>query len=415
MKRRWTAHGGMLFAFLAGVALASAATAAPKTQQRTDETTWVAAWEASPEPTRAPTPLANQTVRQLARLNLGGLWTRVQLSNEFGDQPLVIGGAHIAQATGAGAATAPGSDLPLTFGGKPGITIPPGARVLSDPVRANLPPFSLVAVSIYLPGPTGVVTEHNFSNQPVFLASGDVTAAPDLPGAPATTRNLVLSGIDVSARTGTEVVVTLGDSITGGFGSTAGANHDWPDLLAERLAQRKGGKSIGVVNAAIGGNRLLHDVIGPNALSRLDRDVLAQPGVRYLIVLLGINDFGYPGAHNLPAEEVSYEDVVAGYKQLIQRAQMHGVTVFIATLPPFGPIPQRPGYYSEASEAKRVAINQWIRGSKDFPGVIDFEAALRDPKAMNRMLPAYDSGDHLNPSDAGYKAMVDAIEMRLFE
>jgi lysophospholipase L1-like esterase len=386
------------------------------TAQKGGDTVWAAAWAASPEPARAPfVTLTNQTVREIARVTLGGLYVRIQLSNEFGDKPLTIGAAHVALSTGAGAPTQPGTDRVATFGGQPGITIPPGARVLSDPISLKVAAFNDIAVSVYYPQATGAVTAHNFSNQTAYMADGDVTAAPDMSGATTMTNEVILTGVQVSAPAKTQVVVALGDSLTGGFGSTLDTDHSWPDYLAQRLADRRNSSPIGVVNAAIGGNRLLHDVIGPNALSRFDRDVLSQPSVGYLIVLLGINDFGLPGGRNLPAEEVSYQDVIAGYQQLIERAHSYGIRVFIATLPPFGPIPGRPGYYSEASEAKRVAINQWIRGGKGFEGVIDFETALHDPKAANRILPAYDSGDHLDPNDAGYKAMADVIEMRLFE
>lgn len=410
----------LLAAFGLAISLAQgpAAQAAPRVTAaaKTEASVWAAAWEASPEPQRAPfIALTNQTVRHIARVGLGGLYVRIQLSNEFGDKPLTIGEAHIALAADSGAAIVPDTDRAATFGGKPGITIPVGARVLSDPISLKLSAMSTVAISVYYPQVTSALTQHSFSNQTVYMASGDSTAAANLPGAATMTSQLILTGIQVSVPAKTQVVVTLGDSITGGFGSTSGANHSWPDRLAERLMDRKSGPPIGVVNAAIGGNRLLHDVIGPNALSRFDRDVLSQPSVGYLIVLLGINDFGFPGGRNLPAEEVTYQDVIAGYQQLIERAHSYGIKVFIATLPPFGPIPERPGYYSEASEAKRVAVNQWIRGAKGFEGVIDFETALHDPKAANRMLPAYDSGDHLNPNDAGYKAMADAVPMRLFE
>lgn len=385
------------------------------TAPRGVSTVWAASWAASPEPQRAPiTPLAEQTVRQTARVSLGGLYVRIQLSNEFGDKPLVIGAAHIALA-GAGSAIQPGTDAAVTFGGQPTITIPPGARALSDPVSMKLAPLATVSVSVYFPGTTGLVTEHYFSNEPAYIGAGDQTAAAQIAGATTATSNTVLTGIDVSTAASTEVLVTLGDSLTTGFGSTAGAYTDWPDRLAEVLVNRKDGPPIGVVNAGIGGNRLLHDFFGPNALSRFDRDVLAQPNAGFLIVLLGINDLGLPGGRNLPAEEVTSDQVIAGYEQIIERAHEYGIKVFIATIPPFGPIPERPGYYSEEAEAKRVAINQWIRGGKGFEGVIDFDQALQNPKMANRLLPAYDSGDHLDPNDAGYKAMVDAIAMRLFE
>ena len=207
--------------------------------------------------------------------------------------------------------------------------------------------------------------------------------------------------------------MALGDSTTSGFGSTAGSDRRWTDRLAEKLATRKG--SFSIVNAGIGGNRLLHDFIGPNALSRFDRDVLSQSGVTHVVVLIGINDFGLPGGRKLPQEEVSLEQMVAGMRQLITRAHERNVKIIGATLLPFGPIPERPGYYSETSAAKREALNQWIRTSKEFDGVIDFEAALRDPQDPKLMLAAYDSGDHLNPNDDGYKAMADAIDLKVFD
>lgn len=403
---------------LSAVALAPAQ-AAPKPPKPASGPAdiWAATWESSPEGPRGATPitLSNQTVRQIARVSLGGIYVRVKLSNEFGDRPLTIGAAHLALAAGAGAAIQPGTDKALTFSGRSSVTIPPGARVLSDPVSLTVAPLSNVAVSFYVPGQAGAVTENFFSMQTAYIATGDATASPDMPGATTVTQRLILTGIDVSASASTKVVVALGNSITGGFGSTVDANHRWTDHLAERLQTRKGGPPIGVVNAGIGGNRLLHDFFGPNALSRFDRDVLAQPAVGYLIVLIGINDFGLPGGRNLPAEEVSADDVIAGYRQLIQRANSYGIKVFFATLPPFAPLPQRPGYYSDAAEIKREAVNQWIRTNHDAQGYIDFEAALRDPKTPNRMLPLYDSADHLDPNDAGYQAMSDAIDFRLFQ
>jgi lysophospholipase L1-like esterase len=398
------------------VGAALAATAKPKPTGVAD--VWAATWESSPESARPPIPaLAGQTVRQIAHITLGGIYIRVRLSNEFGDKPLVVGAAHLALSTGTGAAIQPDTDRALSFGGKPGVTIPVGARVLSDPVSLTVPAFANVAVSLYFPQPTGAVTENYFSMQTSYMASGDTTAQPDMPGAATMTQRVILTGLEVSAGAGTKVAVVLGDSLTGGFGSTLDANHRWTDLLALRLAARKGNPPpIGVVNAGIGGNRLLHDYFGPNALSRFDRDVLSQPSVGYLIVLLGINDFGLPGGHpELAAEDVTADDIIVGYKQLIARANSFGIKVFIATIPPFGPLPQRPGYYSDQSEAKREAVNTWIRSNSDDQGYIDFETALRDPKNHNRMLPAYDSADHLDPNDAGYQVMANAVDFRLFQ
>ena len=376
---------------------------------------WVATWEGSPTLQQSPAVLTRQTVREIARVSVGGIYVRVRLSNDFGDRPLVIGSAHIALAAGAGSSIQPGTDRPLTFGGKPQIVIPPGARVLSDPASLTVPALTSVAVSLYFPEAVGAVTEHAFAMQTSYLAPGDVTAAGDLPGATTMNSQVILTGIDMSAAATSRVVVALGDSLTAGFGSTPDLNHRWPDFLAERMLARPGKPQLAVVNGGVAGNRLLHDFFGPNALSRFDRDVLSQPNVGYLIVLLGINDFGLPGGRHLPAEEVTADDVIAGYRQLIVRAHSYGIKVFIGVLPPFGPIPQRPGFYSDASEGKRQIVNQWIRTTRETEGFIDFEAALRDPKTPNRLLPLYDSGDHLSPNDAGYKAMSDAVEMRLFD
>ena len=381
---------------------------------------WAATWEASPEPPRGPhVPLSGRTVRIVSHVTLGGIFIRVRLSNEFGDKPLIIGSAHVALApSSAGSAIQPGTDMPALFGGRPGITIPVGAHVFSDPVRMTVPAFSDVAVSLYFPPqPEGEVTSHYFAMQSSFIAAGDQTTAASLPGATVTENAvMVLSGLAVSAGRSTKVAVALGDALTCGYGSSPNANHRWPDLLAERLVSRRSGPPIGVVNAGIGGNRMLHDFFGPNALARFDRDVLSQPAVGYLIVLLGIDDFGLPGGRGKPEEEVTADDVIAGYRQLIERAHTHGIKVFLATIPPFGPIPERPGFYSEASEAKREAVNQWMRANvKEYEGLIDFDQALRDTKTRIRLAPQFDSGDHLDPNDAGYQAMADAIEMRLFE
>jgi lysophospholipase L1-like esterase len=376
---------------------------------------WAAAWSAAPEPPRdPPTVFSNQTVREVARLSIGAGRIRVRLTNEFGARPLAINAAHVALA-GPGAAIIPTSDRVLTFGGKAAVTIPSYASILSDPVDIPIQPFTNVAVSLYFAGNSGESTGHFFGLQTAFVASGNQTAARDMPGASTIGERPFVSGIEAAVVKRTKVVVTLGDSLTDGYGSTPGANRRWPDQLADRFGARKGGAQVAVVNAAISGNRLLHDFIGPNALSRFDRDVLGQAGVSHVIVLLGVNDLGFPGARKLPDEEVSADDVIYGLKQLIARAHAHGIRVIGATIPPFGPIPQRPGFYSDAAMAKREAINGWIRTGKAFDGVIDFDAVLRDPKAANRLLPAYDSGDHLSPNDAGYKAMADAIPLKLFD
>jgi lysophospholipase L1-like esterase len=394
-------------------ALLLTAVPAPAAAQFAADSTWAATWQASPEPARAPTvTLQQQTVRQVVRVSLGGGRFRVRLSNDFGDKPVNIGAAHIALA-GVGSQTQAGSDRVLTFGGRRFTTIPPHASILSDAVDLPVPSLASLAVSLYFPDPTPVDTEHFFALSTAYVAPRDQTAAPAMPGASTITKRAFLSGVEVSMSKKPKVIVALGDSITGGFGSTIDANRRWPDYLAERLIAKK--SLTAVVNAGIGGNRLLHDFIGPNALSRLDRDVLSQPKATHLIVLEGINDLGFPGGRNLAQEDVTAEDLIGAYKQIIARARAHGIKVIGATLTPFGPIPERPGYYSEAAAAKREAVNNWIRTSRAFDGVIDFDAALRDPAAPTRMRPAYDSGDHLSPNDAGYKAMADAIDLKLLD
>ena len=414
MARRPAA--ALLVTLVAAGLLAPAASQAAPRRPAGGADIWAATWEASPESQRPPlVTLSNQTIRQVARISLGGIFIRIKLSNEFGDKPLVIGAAHLGLATGPGGAIQPGTDRVVTFSHQPTISIPPGARVMSDPISITVPNLSSVAVSLYFPGQVGALTEHYFAMQTSYIAPGDATAAPALPAGTTTTKGEVLTGIDISAANGTRTVVALGDSLTGGFGSTLDLNHRWPDRFSERILGPKGMQGLSVVNAGIGGNRLLHDFFGPNGLSRFDRDVLAQPNTGYLIVELGINDFGLPGGRNLPEEEVTADDVIAGYRQLIQRANSYGIKVFFATMPPFGGFTERPGFYSPAAEAKRQAVNNWIRTNKEAQGYIDFELAVRDPKNPSRLAPQFDSGDHLDPNDAGYQAMSDAIELRLFQ
>ncbi len=376
---------------------------------------WAATWTASPEPPRSPpTVLTNQTVREIARISLGGGRFRVRLTNEYGSKPVTIGSTHIALA-GPGASIQTQSDRQLTFNGKAEVTIPAFSSVVSDPTDIPVPNLSTLAVSLYFPSASGEATSHFFGLQTSYVAPGAQTSARDLPGAATLTERPFVSAIEVAQAKRTKVVVALGDSITDGFGSQMGANHRWPDHLAERLVVRKGPAYFAVVNSAISGNRLMHDFIGPNALSRLDRDVLAQSGVTHLIVLEGVNDFGFPGARKLADEDVTAEDVIAAYRQIILRAHAHGIKVIGGTMPPFGPIPSRPGFYSDAAAAKRAAVNNWIRTGKGFDAVIDFDAVLRDPKTPTQLNPAFDSGDHLNPNDAGYQAMADAIDLKLFD
>ncbi|AIY39266.1 putative secreted protein [Collimonas arenae] len=380
---------------------------------------WVSSWSANPQPiwepgfalpTNIPATLSNQTVRQVARISVGGKRVRVTLSNEYGTTPLVIGAAHIVLA-GDGSAIVGGSDRVLTFGGRSSVTIAPGAPVISDPVDLALAPLAEVAISLYLPQTTALSTFHWDGKQSAYIAPGNQVAAVAIKSDSNIEARLFLSTILVDAPAATRVVATYGDSITDGAGSTSNRNRRWPDLLAQRLA----GRQIAVLNAGISGARVLSDKMGVNALARFDRDVLNQPNLDTVILLMGINDIGWPGSSLAPdAPTIPVEQLIAGYRQLIARAHMRHVRIVGATLTPFEDALQGSdlhNYYSQAKEQSRQAVNQWIRSSGEFDAVIDFDAVTRDPQHPQRFLSAYDSGDHLHPGDAGYQAMAEAIDL----
>jgi lysophospholipase L1-like esterase len=391
-----------------------------------DQTHWVVTWGASPAPQLAdPTQIRaaklefdNQTLREIVHTSIGSATVRVRLSNAYGKDAVDIGAAHIALHA-KGPAIVPGSDRVLTFSGRAAVSIPVNALVLSDPVKLNVPAQSDLAISVFIPRPAAGAGIHYSAQQTSYIGQGDLTGSAEFSGAETTTSWVFLTGVDALAPISTSAVVAFGDSITDGARSTIDANHRWPDTLADRLSVRRGGKKIAVLDAGIGGNRILHDAtanvrFGVNALARFDRDVLAQPGVKYVIVLEGINDLGHAGTSAPESETVSAEDLIAGLKQMIERAHEHGLKIFGATLTPFEGT-AFPGYFTQEKEVKRKAVNEWIRTGKAFDGVIDFEKAVRDPDHPDRMLPAYDGGDHLHPGDAGYKAMGDAINLSLFK
>ncbi len=342
---------------------------------------------------------------------------RVRLSNAYGKDTLEIGAAHIAlRAQGSGITA--GSDRVLTFSGRPTVSIPPNALALSDPVKLTVPANGDLAISIFLPKATPGAGIHYSAQQTSYVGQGDLTTAASITEPVTITSWVFLTGLDVLTSYPGAAVVAFGDSITDGARSTVDANLRWPNILASRLLARRG-TLIGVLDSGIGGNRILHDAsnnvrFGVNALARFDRDVLAQAGVKYVIVLEGINDLGHPGTSAPESEAVSADAIIAGLKQMIERAHEHGLRIFGATLTPFEGT-AIPGYFTPEKETKRKAINEWIRTSKAFDGVIDFDKAVRGPNHPDRMLPKFDGGDHLHPGDAGYKAMGNAIDLTIFK
>ena len=368
-----------------------------------------------PGQTFAPAPFThftNQTLRQIVHTSLGGARVRVVVSNAFGTAPLTIGAAHLAPRDTGDAIRTGGA--PLTFSGRPSITIPPFAVAYSDPVALEVAPSSDLAIDLYLPGTTNTpspLSMHPAAYQTSYISdTGNHAGRAKLPTV-ATTRNwFLISRVEVDAPGAEGVIVAFGDSITDGAASTADRNSRWPDLLAQRMAVSSASPMRhGVANAGIGGNRVLSDAAygsGINALARFDADVLGQTGVTHVIVMEGINDIGNARATPIPTAE----DLIAAHKQLIERAHAKGIKILGATLTPFWGA----GYYTDVGEAKRQALNEWIRTSKMYDGVVDFDKATRDPSDPKKFLAAYDSCDHLHPNDAGFKAMAEAIDLALF-
>jgi lysophospholipase L1-like esterase len=355
-------------------------------------------------------PFASTTLREIAHLSSGGQQIRIRFTNEFGLDPLTISDAHVAVSAGSGTITA-GTDHAITFGGSSTGRIPAGAAIYSDPVAMTVQPLSDVAVSFYIPLQVmRSETYHASAFQDNYIVNGDVAGSESLSQATPVTSWYFFDGIDVDAAQGSRAIVTLGDSITDGAHSTPNTNRRWPDVLAARLKQEHGLEQVSVLNEGIGGNRVLNEVAGPNALARLDRDVLAQDGARYVIVLESINDIGRFGKPQAPEDQVTAEQLEQGLKQIADAAHEHGIKAFGATLTPY----QGANYFSAAGETAREAINNWIRDSGVFDGVIDFDQITRDPANPTQFNPMYDSGDHLHPSDAGYKAMGDGIDLKLF-
>ena len=376
---------------------------------------WVGAWAAAPSFLQNTGGLfANDTtIREIVHVSQGGESIRIVLTNELGSevQRLRIGGATIAVSNRNGNIN-PSEAVNLTFAGKSETVIAPQAQVVSDPIHLTVEPNSDLAVSIYVPGQKiDTLTYHKLAQQDNFLAAGNDLTAPILPNPTTVTEWYFLKGIEVSKDKDAAAIVCLGDSITDGFRSTIGANDRWPNILFDRLQSEGDKREFSVLDLGIGGNRVLETGVGPNALSRFDRDVIAQAAPKYLIVLEGINDIGlgYRTTDPLPYPPTA-EDLIAGYEQIVTRAHAHNIVVYGATLLPYKGAP----YYSDAGEKVRQTVNAWIRSSGAFDRVIDFDAVMRDPQNPLSLNPKYSSVDHLHPNDEGYKAMGDSISLDLF-
>ena len=388
---------------------------------RAAQSHWVGSWAASqqlvePHNALSQDDLRDCTLRQIVHLSLGGTKLRVHLSNRFGTSPLRFVSVHIARSvTTASSKIDTATDKGLTFSGSADVTVPAGADYVSDPIDFRAMPFADIAVSLHLETPPAEETGHPGSRATSYVTHGDHVSEAELADAKKVEHWYFISGIDVAAPPAAVAVVTLGDSITDGHGATTDANNRWPDVLAKRLQANAATRGVAVLNHGIGGNRILLDGLGPNALARFDQDVLAQPGARYLIVLEGINDIGtLSREHEVPTAEhdALTHHITAAYEQMITRAHTHGIKVFGATILPF----VGSGYYhpGRAAEVDREAINAWIRAPGHFDAVIDLDKVTRDPEHPERLKPAFDSGDHLHPSPEGYAAMANAIPLSLF-
>jgi lysophospholipase L1-like esterase len=388
---------------------------------------WIATWATSPQ-SGTPNPhepllsIDNQTVRERVRVSIGGNQIRLRFSNEFGSSPLLIGPATVAIPTDV-SSTKEESIQSVTFEGRNSTAIPAGAAVLSDPINFPLTPGTEISISIYFPKRLTTPTLHAFAfKHAVVSQHGNFTHEKKIDPAALSTASISVTAVLVPAQPSARLVVAFGDSITDGDGSTVEADNNWPNNLIRRISNAPTGPALAIVNEGIVGNRLLRstDVFGINALARFDRDALVLPGVTHIVLLEGINDIGFAGAKMDgqyladPAETPSAQDIIDAYRQLISRAHARGVRVIGATITPCEGA-AIPGYYSETKESLRGMVNKWIRNGGAFDGIIDFDAAVRDPDHPIRLLPKFASKDHLHPNDAGYKAMADSIDLNLFK
>jgi lysophospholipase L1-like esterase len=417
MKRKFIFFAAFGFLICSGFLLSHPPTAASLPRQ-----IWVATWGSSqqiPEPqNELPLEdLRDATMRQIFHLSMGGSPLRIHLSNAFGTEALRFTSVHIARPLTTSSPTIdPASDHPLTFAGKLSVTVPSGAEFVSDPVNMDVPPLSDLAVTFHLDAPPSRESSHPGSRATTYYVHGDWTSAATLLEPKHVDHWFQISEIDVQTTDYAGTIVALGDSITDGHGATTNGNDRWTDVLAARLQASPRTRNVGVSNQGIGGNNLLVDGLGPNTLSRFDRDVLAPAAVRWLIVFEGVNDLGGLARTGEvpPADHATQvERVLAAYRQIIERAHAHNIRALGATITPY--VGSEYYHPSSASEADRQAVNQWIRTSGHFDAVIDFDAIVRDPAHPDQLLPAYDCGDHLHPSPAGYKAMADSISLAAFQ
>jgi len=405
------------FVLVLAMGSAFAYAASPKQQP----VTWTGSWAAAPSTAPGPkepkeaidaSNTSGSTYRNIVHLSLGGSGVRLRISNEFGNMPLTLGSVHVALSAGKNGTTQPATDHVVTFGGKETVAIPTGAMIISDPVAMPVDAFADLTVSLFVPAqPGATMTCHPLGVSSNYIAEGNAAAAPKLDGAKRVASWYLLKGVDVLTPLDATAVITLGDSITDGAHSTPDANTRWPNVLAERLQANKATAHIAVLDEGISGNRLLHDLTGPSMLERLDRD-LSQSGAKYVIVLIGINDIGTNMRPRVPGEpKVTADQLTWGLQQVATRAHARGLKIYGATLTPFAGAK----YQDADGLALHEAENSFIRTSGVFDGVIDFDKTTRDPIKQDTFLPLFDSGDHLHPGDAGYKAMGDSIDLKLFQ
>jgi lysophospholipase L1-like esterase len=403
MTKQRLAHLAWMLVLILVLLAEFAVAQAPAAQER-----WLATWGAALQQPAANVAFSNQTIRMFARASVGGRRVRLQLSNMYGSAPVVLGPVHIAL-HGQGSAIVAGSDRALLFSGKPTVKIPSGAVVVSDTVNLDIPALGDLAISVYAPEGTPPAPRQGTALRTNYVAAGDVTGAAELPGATTTQAWFWISSVEVMAPANAGAIVVLGASSTAGSTSTPNTNGSWPSVLASRLQANAATRHLSVINMGIGGNRVLGDTpnAGLGALARFDRDVLGPAGVQWLMLFEGTNDVG--GLARDP-QSMTADDLIGAYKQMIERARAHGIKVIGCTLNPF----QGMAYYTEQSEATRLAVNNWILTSGAFDATVDFDAVTRDPGNPKQLKPAFNNGDHLHPNDAGYKAMAEAIDLSIF-